>query len=90
VTHAVRHRTVREIWYVLAGGGQLWRCDDRGTEEVVALLPGWWVDIPLGTEFQFRNTGEQDLQMLLLTMPSWPGPREAVPAAVERWSPTPA
>ena len=72
---------------MLAGGGQLWRRDHQGTEEVVALLPGGCVDIPLGTEFQFRNTGEQDLQMLLLTMPSWPGTSEAVPAAVERWEP---
>jgi mannose-6-phosphate isomerase-like protein (cupin superfamily) len=40
VTQPVRHRTVREIWYVYSGRGELWRRDDGGTEEVVPLLPG--------------------------------------------------
>jgi mannose-6-phosphate isomerase-like protein (cupin superfamily) len=78
---------VQEIWYVVKGAGQLWRHDDCGTEEVVALVPGVCVDIPLHTDFQFRSTGIEPLQMLLLTMPRWPGPDEAMSVDVRRWVP---
>jgi mannose-6-phosphate isomerase-like protein (cupin superfamily) len=88
VTQPVRHRTVQEIWYVLKGRGQLWRHDDHDTEEVVTLAPGICVDIPLHTDFQFRSTGDEPLQLLLLTMPRWPGPDEAVSSNVRRWRPT--
>lgn len=88
VTQPVRHRTVQEIWYVLKGRGQLWRHDDHDTEEVVTLAPGICVDIPLRTDFQFRSTGDEPLQLLLLTMPRWPGPDEAVSSNVRRWRPT--
>jgi mannose-6-phosphate isomerase-like protein (cupin superfamily) len=87
VTQPVRHRTVQEIWYVLKGRGQLWR-HDHGTEEVVTLAAGICADIPLHTDFQFRSTGDEPLQLLLLTMPRWPGPEEAVSANVRRWQPT--
>src|SRR5260221_2729912 len=36
VSSAVRHRTVKEIWYVLDGNGQIWRGDRHG-DEVVEL-----------------------------------------------------
>ncbi len=76
-SRAVIHRTVEEIWYVLAGGGELWR--RRGTaEEVVALEPGTAHTLPLGTAFQFRNTGAVPLDILIVTMPPWPGEEEAV------------
>jgi mannose-6-phosphate isomerase-like protein (cupin superfamily) len=87
-THPVRHQTVVELWYVVSGAGQLWRRDDQGTEEVVSLVPGVCVDIPLATDFQFRSTGDGPLDVLLLTMPRWPGPREARPADARRWAPT--
>jgi mannose-6-phosphate isomerase-like protein (cupin superfamily) len=88
ITQPVRHKTVREIWYVYSGRGELWRRrrDDGGTEEVVPLLPGVCADIPLGTAFQFRSIGDEPLQLLLLTMARWPGPDEAVPVDVRRWS----
>ena len=52
-SRAVRHQTVDEIWYVLAGRGEIWRSQD-GREEVAALSPGTCVTIPLGATFQFQ------------------------------------
>ena len=48
VSLAITHRTVEELWYVLAGAGELWRRQD-GREQVVALVAGVSVTIPLGT-----------------------------------------
>ncbi len=83
VSKAVRHRTVEEIWYVLAGRGELWR--SRGQRrEITPLEPATAHTIPLGTAFQFRNTGDQPLDILIVTMPPWPGAEEAVRAA-DHW-----
>jgi len=83
VSKAVRHRTVEEIWYVLAGRGELWR--SRGQrEEITPLEPGTAHTIPLGTTFQFRNTGDLPLDILIVTMPPWPGAEEAVRTA-DHW-----
>jgi len=83
---AVAHRTVEEIWFVLAGRGEMWRKLD-GHEEVVALDPGVSLTIPLGTHFQFRSSGPEPLAILGVTMPPWPGAGEAyeVPG---KWVPT--
>lgn len=75
---AVRHRTVEEIWYVVEGAGELWRCSDGGQEAVVALHPGVCVTIPLGTRFQFRAAADQAVAVVAVTLPPWPGPQEAV------------
>jgi len=85
-TVAVRHRTVEEIWYCLAGRGELWRRLE-GEEHVTELEPGVSVDIPLGVEFQFRATGDTALEILIATMPPWPGEDEAV-AVDGRWEAT--
>jgi mannose-6-phosphate isomerase-like protein (cupin superfamily) len=78
VAAAVTHRTVEEIWYVLSGRGELWRRqDDR--EEVVVLEPGVCVTIPLGTHFQFKASVLDDIEVLAVTMPPWPGDDEAIP-----------
>jgi mannose-6-phosphate isomerase-like protein (cupin superfamily) len=37
------------------------------------------IDVGTGITFQFRALGDHDLTVLLLTMPAWPGDREAVP-----------
>ncbi len=74
---AVRHRTVEEIWYFVAGRGEMWR-EQAGREEIVAVEPGVSVTIPLGTAFQFRNLGEQPLAAVAITMPPWPGDGEAI------------
>jgi mannose-6-phosphate isomerase-like protein (cupin superfamily) len=78
VTLAVRHRTVEEMWYCVAGAGQLWR-NVGVTEEVVELEPGVALNIPLGAAFQFRASQSQPLELVIATIPPWPGPDEAVP-----------
>jgi mannose-6-phosphate isomerase-like protein (cupin superfamily) len=74
---AVLHRTVSETWFVLDGAGELWRSDAGLRSEITSLAHGVAIDIPLGTTFQFRSTGKDPLQLLLLTAPRWPGAHEA-------------
>jgi len=83
---AVTHRTVEEIWYFIAGQGEMWREQD-GVAETVELYPSVCLTIPLGTHFQFRCTGQDALEAIGVTMPPWPGEGEA--ALVEGpWQPT--
>jgi hypothetical protein len=42
------------------------------------LIPGVCVDIPLGTAFQYRCTGNVPLVFTCMALPSWPGDAEAV------------
>ena len=85
-SHAVVHRTVEEIWWFVAGRGELWRRTGE-REEVVAVGPGVCATIPLGTRFQFRASPEAPLAFVAVTMPPWPGEGEA--EVVEgRWRPT--
>ena len=56
VSRAGRHRTVGEIWFILAGRGETWR-RVRGREGVVSLETGLCLTIPVGTSFQFRTIG---------------------------------
>lgn len=84
---AVRHRTVDEIWYVVAGRGEMWRKRDD-LETVTALEIGTCVVIPVGTSFQFRSLGPGRLAAVAVTMPPWPGPEEAEPVdGREAWAP---
>lgn len=78
VSKAVEHRTVEELWYITEGEGEMWRRQD-GHDAITHLVPGLSLTIPLGTAFQFRNTGDQPLTFVLVTMPPWPGADEAVP-----------
>ena len=77
---AIRHRSVEEIWYVVSGAGELWRRQDE-REETVGLRPGVCASIPAATAFQFRATGPDDLAVVGITMPPWPGDGEAVACA---------
>ena len=77
VAKAVTHRTVEEIWFVVAGRGEMWR-KQGGREEIVALEPGVSLTIPLGTHFQFRAAPDASLAAVAITMPPWPGEGEAV------------
>jgi mannose-6-phosphate isomerase-like protein (cupin superfamily) len=77
VSKAIMHRTVEEIWYFVAGEGEMWRSDGR-QELVIALRPGLSLTIPVGTSFQFRSTGSRALEAVAITMPPWPGEDEAV------------
>ncbi len=85
---AIRHRSVDEIWFILAGSGEMWRKDGDG-EDVVALDAGVCVTIPMGTHFQFRAGQGASLQAVGVTMPPWPGPEEAV-AVAGKWPSRPA
>ena len=73
-----QHRTVSEIWYILAGLGRMWRLGPTGEVSEIDLRPGVALTIPVGTSFQFRNTARVPLEAIGVTMPPWPGDGEAV------------
>jgi mannose-6-phosphate isomerase-like protein (cupin superfamily) len=75
-SHAVAHRTVDEVWFVLSGRGELWR-KQTGREEVVTLEPGLCVTLPRGTHFQFRADPAEAVRIVAVTIPRWPGNGEA-------------
>lgn len=77
ISRAVVHRTVEELWYVVAGSGEMWR-KQGAREEYVALRPGGCLSIPVGTHFQFRAAGDSSVSAVGVTMPPWPGEGEAV------------
>ena len=85
VSLAVTHRTVEELWYVVAGRGEVWRKQGE-REEVVAVEPGAALSIPTGTHFQFRTIGPDPLRFVMVTMPPWPGEQEAV-RVPDHWPP---
>lgn len=76
----VAHREVEGIWYVLSGDGEVWR-KNAVMEASIIVSAGSSLTIPLRTSFQFRNTGDSPLCILIATMPPWPGPEKAVVAA---------
>lgn len=79
-SRAVRHRSVEEIWYVLAGGGRVWRRPPDGAAAVIdEVRPGATLVIPTGWAFQFQASAETELRFLCYTSPPWPGDAEAVP-----------
>jgi mannose-6-phosphate isomerase-like protein (cupin superfamily) len=90
VARAVAHRTIDEVWYVLAGRGRMWRRyrgDGGDAEEVVEMQAGLSLSIPRGTQFQFRADGDAPLVAVGVAMPPWPGEDEAY--VVEGpWPPT--
>ena len=77
ISNAVEHRTVYEIWYFLSGRGEFWR-KQREREEIVKVDADVCITIPVGTQFQFRTIGEQALIAVAITMPPWPGEKEAI------------
>ncbi len=88
VTQAVQHRTVEEVWLCVGGKGQLWRASSEdASQETTPLEPGVAVTIPLGTRFQFRAATDAPLELVITTMPPWPGEDEAV-AVGGAWTPT--
>ena len=76
VSRAVTHRTVEEIWYFIAGRGEMWR-REGDYSKIVAVEPGTCITIPLGTAFQLRSDGTEPLAAVAITMPPWPGDGEA-------------
>src|SRR5271169_4224584 len=86
VSHAVTHRTVEEIWFLVSGRGAIWR-RQGDVESTAPLAPGTSLTIPLGTAFQFRADAGSALAFVAITMPPWPGMHEAVPVEGP-WAPT--
>jgi mannose-6-phosphate isomerase-like protein (cupin superfamily) len=78
VSRAVRHRTVEEVWFCVGGRGQVWR-STVATQEIVDVEPGVALSIPLGVAFQFRASASTPLELVIATLPPWPGEDEAVP-----------
>lgn len=85
-TRAVRHKGVEELWYVLAGAGEVRRGQGENAR-VVDVSGGTSLDIPPGVPFQFRNTGDEPLELVIATVPPWPGADEAV-RVDDHWSPS--
>ena len=83
---AVTHRTVDEIWFFLTGRGEMW-LKQRDREEIVPVVAGVCLTIPLGTHFQFRSFDDESLAAVAVTMPPWPGGDEAYPVP-GRWPST--
>jgi len=79
VARAVVHKSVEEVWFVVAGRGEMWRRQD-GREETVPLEPGVCLTIPAGTHFQFRASAREGVGVgaVAVTMPPWPGEGEAM------------
>jgi mannose-6-phosphate isomerase-like protein (cupin superfamily) len=77
MSKAVTHRTVEEIWYVLAGEGEIWRRQGE-REEITGLQPGRCLTIPAGTHFQFRASSHVAVSAVAINMPPWPGVEEAI------------
>ena len=83
VSKPVWHRTVEEIWYILEGSGQVWRCPPTSVPDTVApvpISPGDALTIPTGWRFQFSADADGPLRFLCHTSPPWPGEDEAQPA----------
>ena len=68
VSRAVAHRTIDEVWYVVAGSGRMWR-RLGAREAIVDLAPGTSLTIPVGTRFQFRCDGPDALAAVGVAMP---------------------
>jgi mannose-6-phosphate isomerase-like protein (cupin superfamily) len=85
VSQAVRHRTVDELWYFVAGAGRMWI--EGGADDGFPVHPEVCVRIPAGSAFQVRADAQEPLAAVGVTMPPWPGPDEAqlVPGI---WTPT--
>ena len=77
LSKAIIHRSVEEVWYFVSGRGQVWRKLGDG-HELVEVGPGCSLNIPTGASFQFRNSGDEPLCFVIVTMPPWPGEQEAV------------
>ncbi len=75
VSVAVRHRSVDELWYFVAGEGEMWLSDSQSST-TVSVSAGTSISIPVGTSFQFRAVSDEPLVAIGATMPPWPGDGE--------------
>ena len=87
ISKPVTHITVNELWYVISGHGEIWRRQNKD-ELVTPLYSGVTIDIPLGTDFQYRSIPGSDLVFICITMPPWPGANEVCYLNKGIWVPT--
>jgi mannose-6-phosphate isomerase-like protein (cupin superfamily) len=60
----------------------------NGDQEIITdLEAGITIDIPLGTDFQYRSN-ERDLMFICVTMPPWPGQDEVEYPDKGAWLPS--
>jgi mannose-6-phosphate isomerase-like protein (cupin superfamily) len=83
ISAAVQHRGVDELWFVIAGSGEM-VVGDRGSFRLQREVA---VHVPPRTRFQFHAGGD-GLDVVAVTMPPWPGDGEALPAE-PYWPPSP-
>ena len=74
IGRTIKHRTIEEIWYVVAGDGWIWR-ETTNAGEPVLLASGSNFHVPPGCAFQIR-AGAEELVVIATTMPPWPGDDE--------------
>lgn len=86
ISKVVRHKTVSEFWHILSGKGAIWRRNEIN-EAITPLEAGVTIDIPLGTDFQYRSD-EGDLVFICVTMPPWPGSDEVLYLEKGAWEPS--
>ena len=82
VSRPVRHRQVEEVWYILEGHGQVWRCPpgtEPGSVSPSSVRQGDALVIPTAWSFQFSAAPDAALRFLCVTIPPWPGEDEALP-----------
>jgi mannose-6-phosphate isomerase-like protein (cupin superfamily) len=77
-SHAIVHRTVDEVWFVISGRAEIWRSNQRG-ESIETVEAGASLAIPRGTRFQYRTVGTEPFCFIMTTIPAWPGDDEAIP-----------
>jgi len=68
ISHPAALDGLYEMFFVLAGKGQVWR-SGGGYEGVTRLHPGRWVAMPPGTAFQYRAEADADLVFLVMVVP---------------------
>ena len=86
VSTAEIHPEFEELWYFVAGQGEMWRKQgDR--EELVEVKSGVGISIPKNTVFQFRSFGDVSLEAIGVTMPPWSG-ESSVINVQGIWEPT--
>ena len=85
---AIKHVTVEELWYITRGIGEMWIKKADGDEHLIIIEQDMALTIPKNTAFQFRNTSAvTSLEIIIITMPPWPGPDEAV-RVQGKWEPS--
>jgi mannose-6-phosphate isomerase-like protein (cupin superfamily) len=84
---AIVHKTVNEIWHVISGSGEIWR-RQNGIDSITKLNVGLTIDIPQGTDFQYRSTDGDNLVFMCVTTPPWPGADEVNYLSIGAWEPS--